>query len=514
MTGSFKDELARVLRAAGLPLPAECDPDRDGEHGSGAAARDGSGAAAWAGSALDWAESGLMWLTGQPGQPPVVPAAPVLGRARAAGRLLLAVSTRLGTPVAVDVAELLGGRAALLGLRRGGTVSANGSCRLLRTADGWVAVNLPREDDVDAVPALLGAMPADILATAPLERGPGGAAGPAGRTGSDPLAEAWAALTIALPGRRGRDLVELAWLLGLPLAALPAAPPAAPPAPVRISGGTPAEPGLPVSCPQASSRPPSEPPAPGGRVPLVVDLSSLWAGPLAAHLLGRMGMRVLKVESTHRPDGARRGDPDFFHWLHAGHDGCRLDFTDPAGRAALHRLVERAEVVIEGSRPRALAQLGLDADRWVAARPGRVWLSITGYGRQAAAAGPGAGPVAFGDDAAVAGGLVAWSGAVRGGGVPVFCGDAIADPLTGLYGALAVALCRAGGRGALLDLAMRDVAAFVAHPGPAASSWSVTGSDRSGWTVHEAGRRTPVRPPRAPRAAGAPRRPHTRQPPP
>ena len=44
----------------------------------------------------------------------------------------------------------------------------------------------------------------------------------------------------------------------------------------------------------------------------VVDLSSLWAGPLCSHLLQRCGYAVTKVESRHRPDGARFGNPNFF----------------------------------------------------------------------------------------------------------------------------------------------------------------------------------------------------------
>ena len=68
------------------------------------------------------------------------------------------------------------------------------------------------------------------------------------------------------------------------------------------------------------------------------------------------------------------------------------------------------------------------------ARPGRVWLRITGYGTDAGSAER----VAFGDDAAVAGGLVGYDGAG-----PVFVGDAIADPLTGLEAAAAVV--RVGG---------------------------------------------------------------------
>ncbi|WP_112108864.1 CoA transferase [Parafrankia sp. Ea1.12] len=488
-------ELRQALLAAGLPLeslPLESLPFEAAPFEARPTA------APAARPALDWAGSGLMWLTGRPAAVPVVPDAPVLGRARAAAALLRAASAQLGAAVEVDVPELLAGRAALLGLRRGGTISANGGCRLLRAADGWVAVNLARRDDVEMLPALLGVDPAEVTAPAGGHR--------------DPLETTWAALTALLPAHDRADLVDRAWLLGLPVASLPSAEPAEPRPPVRI-----AVQGIAVQSEVPGRQGEAAGPAAvgnGAGCPLVVDLSSLWAGPLAARLLGRMGLRVVKVESVHRPDGARLGDPDFYRWLHAGQDEERFDFTDPRGRAALHRLVERADVVIEGSRPRALAQLGLDADRWVRARSGRVWLSITGYGRAAGAGGHGPGPVAFGDDAAVAGGLVGWDRTAPGGSVPVFCGDAIADPLTGLFGALAVALCRAAGRGALLDVAMRDVAAFVAAPrvrgrglsdpgrrwgeGP----WSVTGSDELGWTVRQSGAQGRVLAPRRPRLPG------------
>ena len=83
-------------------------------------------------------------------------------------------------------------------------------------------------------------------------------------------------------------------------------------------------------------------------------------------------------------------------------------------------------MVIEASRPRALAQLGVNGPDLVRAGGPRVWVSITGYGRS----GDAANRVAFGDDAAAAGGLVVWRD-----GVPLFCADAVADPLTGLTAA-------------------------------------------------------------------------------
>jgi crotonobetainyl-CoA:carnitine CoA-transferase CaiB-like acyl-CoA transferase len=192
-----------------------------------------------------------------------------------------------------------------------------------------------------------------------------------------------------------------------------------------------------------------------GPADIVLDLSALWAGPLCAHVLGLAGARVVKVEDTRRPDGARFGPPAFYAELHGGHENIVLDFGDPAGRAALQRLAQEATIVIEGSRPRALRGLGLVAHDWLAARPGRIWISLTGYGRD----DPG-NRVAFGDDAAVAGGLV---GRLPDGS-PVFCGDAIADPLSGLFAARAGLAARAAGGGTLVDVALAGVCATVTRP--------------------------------------------------
>jgi hypothetical protein len=85
----------------------------------------------------------------------------------------------------------------------------------------------------------------------------------------------------------------------------------------------------------------------------------------------------------------------------------------------------------------------------------RAWVSISGHGR-----GPDARHrVAFGDDAAVAGGLVAWD---TGG--PCFCADAVADPATGLTAAAAAAAALAGGGRWTIDVALAGVAAHLAGP--------------------------------------------------
>jgi crotonobetainyl-CoA:carnitine CoA-transferase CaiB-like acyl-CoA transferase len=188
-------------------------------------------------------------------------------------------------------------------------------------------------------------------------------------------------------------------------------------------------------------------------MPVVIDLSALWAGPLCSNLLGLTGARVIKVESLSRPDAMRAGAPRFFDVLNSQSESVVLDLRTPAGIAALRALAQAADIVVESSRPRALAQLGIDAAEVASA--GTTWVSITAYGR----AGERSNCVGFGDDVAAAAGLVALEPET---GAPLPCGDAIADPLAGAIAAVAaLASVRAGG-GHLIDVPMYDVSAWAA----------------------------------------------------
>jgi crotonobetainyl-CoA:carnitine CoA-transferase CaiB-like acyl-CoA transferase len=171
---------------------------------------------------------------------------------------------------------------------------------------------------------------------------------------------------------------------------------------------------------------------------------------------------VVKVESSSRPDGARRGSPAHFASLNAGKEQVAVDLETTDGRRTLHQIVEGADVVITSARARAVDQLGFDPEDSVRNGRPRVWLSITGYGT-----GPGsADRVAFGDDAAAAGGLVVWDD--RG---PCFCADAVADPVTGLAATAAVLDAMARGGDHLLDASMSDVAgSLVGDGGPVEGS--------------------------------------------
>ena len=84
-----------------------------------------------------------------------------------------------------------------------------------------------------------------------------------------------------------------------------------------------------------------------------------------------------------------------------------------------------------------------------------VWVSITGYGRTS----PGRDWVAFGDDAAVAGGITALTG--EPGGPPLFCADAYADPVAGIHAAAGALAALAGGGAWLVDVSMRDAVASL-----------------------------------------------------
>ena len=184
----------------------------------------------------------------------------------------------------------------------------------------------------------------------------------------------------------------------------------------------------------------------------VVDLSSLWAGPLCSHLLQRCGYAVTKVESRHRPDGARFGNPDFFAALDAGKEHVEIDFHSEHGINQLRELISNADVVIEGSRPRAMQQLGIDAEQIVREAQPRVWLSITGYGRSGVAGQR----VGFGDDCAMAGGL-----ADETSGGPQFLGDAIADPISGLVAATGVLRAVQQQKPCLLGVSLAESASWL-----------------------------------------------------
>ncbi|MEP3890602.1 MAG: CoA transferase [Hellea sp.] len=294
---------------------------------------------------------------------------------------------------------LLGERARLRETIRKGRLCAGGYGRLLDTVDGRIALNLVREDDWDLIPAWL-----------------------------EDYASDWEGIESLVRRKEAAYLVERAAEIGLAVA----------------EDILPPRPKTWFSIQRFQKQP--------FKAPLIVDLSGLWAGPLASSLLGMTGSRVIKIESPMRPDGMRAGHQGFYDLLNAGKDCVALNFRDAEDLKQLKTLLHKADVVIEASRPRALRQLGIAAEDFVSKKPGQIWARLTAYGQSENRIG-------FGDDIGISAGLA--SIMEKAHGDPCFVGDAIADPVNGLHMALAIRACLNQGGGAIIDLSMRDVLRYA-----------------------------------------------------
>lgn len=122
---------------------------------------------------------------------------------------------------------------------------------------------------------------------------------------------------------------------------------------------------------------------------LVVDMSQFLSGPYASLRLMDLGARVIKVE---RPDGGdlcRRlylsdteigGDSTIFHAINRNKESLALDLKSQDDLAALRKLLQSADVVIQNFRPGVIERLGLHYDAVKELNPRLVYASITGYG--------------------------------------------------------------------------------------------------------------------------------------
>lgn len=140
---------------------------------------------------------------------------------------------------------------------------------------------------------------------------------------------------------------------------------------------------------------PSPPPAPPHRVPdgaalpvsdpaaplrglTVVDLTAMWAGPLASRLLAGLGATVTKIESAVRPDGMR-AQAALFAALDAGKGHLELDLRTAQGLDALRRLLGWADVVLDSFSPRVMPNFGLDAPSLLEINPRLVAVSLPAF---------------------------------------------------------------------------------------------------------------------------------------
>lgn len=164
----------------------------------------------------------------------------------------------------------------------------------------------------------------------------------------------------------------------------------------------------------------------------VVDLTAVFLGPLAAQTLGDLGADVLKIET---PDGditrtiAPARNPGMgagFLAVNRNKRSVALDLKQAEGRAALGRLVARADVLLHSMRPQAMDRLGFGPDAARAINPGIIHCAAYGYRRD----GPHGWRPAYDDVIQGACGLAALQAYVAG--EPQYVPSSMVDKLVGL----------------------------------------------------------------------------------
>src|SRR5947209_18236788 len=119
----------------------------------------------------------------------------------------------------------------------------------------------------------------------------------------------------------------------------------------------------------------------------VLDLTRVLSGPYCTMLLADMGARVIKIEQPGKGDDTRgwgppfvEGESAYFLSINRNKESVTLDFKRPEGRAILHRLIAKADVLVENFRPGTLDKLGLDHASLSKHHPRLVYCSVSGFG--------------------------------------------------------------------------------------------------------------------------------------
>ncbi|MFF8949508.1 CaiB/BaiF CoA transferase family protein [Streptomyces sp. NPDC014940] len=243
--------------------------------------------------------------------------------------------------------------------------------------------------------------------------------------------------------------------------------------------------------PRPDDRRPGSPGSLGGL--RVLDLATLFAGPMAATHLGDFGAEVIKVEHPVRPDPSRGHGPAKdgvgLWWKVLGRNkrAITLDLSRPGGRATLLRLAATADVVIENFRPGTLEKWDLGWPELSAANPRLVLARVTAFGQF----GPYAHRPGFGTLAEAMSGFAALTG--EPDAPPTLPPFGLADSVAGLATAYAVLTALAArdrtGEGQVVDMAIIEPILAVLGPQP-------TWYDQLGYVQERTGNRSANNAPR------------------
>ncbi|MFK0127860.1 CaiB/BaiF CoA transferase family protein [Streptomyces nigra] len=225
----------------------------------------------------------------------------------------------------------------------------------------------------------------------------------------------------------------------------------------------------------------------------VIDLATLFAGPLAATMLGDFGAEVIKVEHPEKPDPSRGHGPAkdgvglWWKVLGRNKSAITLNLSRPGGRATLLRLAATADVIIENFRPGTLEKWDLGWPELSAANPRLVLTRVTGFGQF----GPSSHRPGFGTLAEAMSGFAALTG--EPDAPPTLPPFGLADSIAGLATAYAVMTALAArertGEGQVVDMALIEPMLMALGPQP-------TWYDQLGYVQERTGNRSANNAPR------------------
>ena len=190
----------------------------------------------------------------------------------------------------------------------------------------------------------------------------------------------------------------------------------------------------------------------------VVEMAGIGPGPFTAMMLSDLGAEVIRVDRlSHKGTGHRA------NVLNRGRKSIAVDLKNPRGVETTLRLIEQADVVLEGFRPGVMERLGLGPEECLSVNPRLIFARMTGWGQT--------GPLsqAAGHDInyiSIAGALGAMGYADRPPAPPLnLVGDFGGGAMYLLTGILAALVERAtSGQGQIIDAAMTDGTASLLSP--------------------------------------------------
>ena len=194
---------------------------------------------------------------------------------------------------------------------------------------------------------------------------------------------------------------------------------------------------------------------------VVLDISTVIAGPLTASLLAEYGATVVKVEHPQYGDGSRNTGSTaaarglWWKFLSRNKQCVTLNLSDPEGAELLLEMAAKADILIENFRPGTLERWGIGPSALHNSNPGLIILRVSGFGQD----GPYAQRPGYGTIIEAMSGLANMTGDPNG--PPTLPGIPIADGLAAYAGCSAIMIALrqrdhggAPGRGEVIDLAL------------------------------------------------------------